>query len=148
MMKKIIKNARGVTLISVISLLVIMAILSGIVITNIDIGSDIRDYNYMCADIELLESKIMTYYNKNGDIPVGDTVENVQAIIGEQKNARDDDVYYVIDKNKLSNLTLNYGYGNLSNKDIYIINEKSHKVYYLKGTIYEGEIYYTDILER
>ena len=40
-------------------------------------------------------------------------------------------------------MTLNYGRGNISDKNIYIINEQSHEVYYLKGVVYEGNNYYT-----
>lgn len=65
MKKNILKNERGITLVVLMLTIIIMAILVGAVVTNIDTGADIRNYQYMRADIELLESKIMTYYNKN-----------------------------------------------------------------------------------
>ncbi len=146
-MKKInLKNNRGITIIPIIVMIIVIVFLTSIVVTRIDIGTDIRNYNYMRADIELLESKIMAYYNENGDIPVGEKIDDVQSLIGEEINSRDNNEYYIIDISKLYNITLNFGGGDLSNKDIYIVNEQSHKVYYLKGVVYENEIYYTDSL--
>ena len=144
MKKNILKNERGITLIMLILTIIIMALLLGIVVSNIDIGGDIRNYNYMKADIELLETKIMTYYNKNGSLPTtGGAITEAKNILGNQASSRDNDNYYQIDISKLYNITLNYGGGTLANKDIYIVNEQSHNVYYLKGVIYQENIYYT-----
>lgn len=141
MMKKLLKNQKGVTLIALMLTIVILAILAGIAIGNIDMGTDIRNYNYMCADIELLEDKILAYYNENGTIPKGDLVASPE--LGGQESTRDaGGNYYKIDISKLSNITLNYGGGKTEN-DVYIVNEKSLEVYYLEGAIYEEIKYYT-----
>lgn len=141
MMKKLLKNQKGVTLIALMLTIVILAILAGIAIGNIDMGTDIRNYNYMCADIELLEDKILAYYNENGTIPKGDLVTSPE--LGGQESTRDaGGNYYKIDISKLSNITLNYGGGKTEN-DVYIVNEKSLEVYYLEGAIYEKIKYYT-----
>lgn len=59
--------------------------------------------------------------------------------------------YCVLDLSKLDNLTLNYGsqynswgsgQGNLEIQDLYIINIKSHKIYYPKGVKVDGKLYY------
>ena len=49
--------------------------------------------------------------------------------------------FYIIDIESLENLTLNYGKGYEKEKtdklsqetDIYVVNEKSHNIYYIKG---------------
>ncbi len=145
-MKKVrLKSDSGITIIPLIVILIVIGILTTVLVTKIDIGIDIRNYNYMCADIELLENKIMTYYNENGSIPItGGAVSGLQ--LGSEKNSRDNNNYYVIDLAKLYNMSLNFGGGNVTDKDVYIINEQSHKVYYLKGVVYEGKTYYTNSL--
>lgn len=141
-MTKILKNQKGITLIVLIITIIIMAILAGAVVTNIDIGTDIRNYNYMCADIELLEAKIRTYYNENGSLPATRNIITNPNLNG-QASAKDNENYYVIDVRSLYNITLNYGAGTIANKDIYIVNEQSLEVYYLKGTYFENTLYHT-----
>lgn len=143
-MKKFLKNQKGITLIALLTTIIILAILLGIVATNIDIGADIRNYNYMRADIELLESKIMTYYNETNSLPTKGTVITNPNLNG-QASSRDNTNYYQIDINKLYNVTLNYGGGSPTDKDIYIVNEQSHEVYYLQGAYYEDTLYHTEI---
>ena len=142
-MKKFLKNEKGITLFVLILTIIIMAILLGIVVKDIDIGEDIRNYNYMCADIELLEAKIMTYYNENGNLPTTGSVIT-SPNLGGQASTRDNANYYRIDLNKLYNVTLNYGGGKTTN-DIYIVNEQSHEVYYLQGAYYEDTLYHTEM---
>lgn len=145
MKKNILKNQKGITLVVLITTIVVIALLAGVAISNIDIGTDIRNYNYMKADIELLEAKVMTYYNKNGSLPIiPGAISGASSMLNGQASTRDNNVYYQIDISKLYNVTLNYGGGTLSNKDIYIINEQSHEVYYLKGATYEGTLYHTE----
>lgn len=139
MKKKILSNQKGITLAMLLITIIIIAILGSVVISNMDIGTDIRNYNYMIADIELLESKIMTYYNKKGGIP---TTGNL-VTVSFSGSSRDNENYYQIDISQLYNITLNYGGGTVDNGDIYIINEQSHNVYYLKGVEYEGTTYHT-----
>lgn len=137
------KSQKGITLVILIVTIVILAILASVTIMNFDSGTDIRNYNYMCADIELLKNKVLVYYNNNKTLPtIGDPIANVKSTIQGQATSRDNDNYYQIDLRKLSNVTLNYGGGNVSDKNIYVINEQSHEIYYFKGTAYEGTIYY------
>ena len=69
--------------------------------------------------------------------------------------ANDIGKFFVIDLEKLDAVTLTYGidfervkngnYGNLDDiKDIYIINETSHNIFYVQGIENEGKKYYTD----
>ena len=141
-MKKI-KDKRGITLVALVITITIMGIILGIAISNIDIGADIRNYNNMCADIELLEAKVRDYYNNHRDIPkAGEAISGVKGILDEQANSKDNENYFQIDLSQIINVTLNYGGGDVSNRDIYIINEQSHEIYYLKGTTLDGTIYY------
>lgn len=143
MRKNIVKSESGVTLVTLMFIIIIMAILVGAVVTNIDVGADIRNYQYMRADIELLEDKVMVYYNKNSSLPTkGEPFEITKTDLKEQTSKRDNSNYYQIDISLLNNITLNYG-GGKDDEDIYIINEQSHEIYYLKGVLYEENMYYT-----
>ena len=99
----------------------------------------------MKADIDLLYSKIMTYYNENNSIPTTGDAFNAKTTLGGQASSRDNDNYYQIDLSQLYNITLNFGGGTLQNGDIYIINEQSHEVYYLKGVVVDNEKYYQPV---
>ena len=55
-------------------------------------------------------------------------------ILGEGK-------YYVIDLTNIKNISLNFGW-DTNDLDKYIINNKTHKVYYLKGIQLDEKIYY------
>lgn len=139
-----IKSQKGITLIILILTVVILGILASVTVMKFDSGMDIRNYNYMCADIELLENKILAYYNDNGTLPtMGGAIANAKSILQGQASSKDNNNYYQIDMSKLSNITLNYGGGDLNDENIYIINEQSHEVYYLKGIIYDEQRYYT-----
>lgn len=139
-----LKSQKGITLVILIITIVILAILASVTIVHFDSGTDIRNYNYMCADIELLENKILVYYNHYNALPTkGNTIANAAEMLQGQASTRDNGNYYEIDISKLLNITLNYGGGDITDKNIYIINEQSHEVYYLKGMEYEGNTYYT-----
>ncbi len=143
MKKNVLKNQRGISLVVLMLTLIVMFILASVAISNIDIGSDIKHYNNMCADILLLENKVASYYRTNGQIPItGEAIADVQSELGAEADAKDNSNYYQIDISELYNVSLKYGGGNTTNKDIYIINEQSHEIYYLKGVELEENVYH------
>ena len=89
-----------------------------------------------------IENKILVYYDNNKTLPTKGDVLSIKSYLGGQATNRDGDTYHQIDMSKLNNITLNYGGGDINNKDIYVINDQSHEVYYLKGIIYDGDTYY------
>ena len=145
MKKNKLKSQAGITLTTLMITIVVLSILVAIVVRHVDTGTDLRNYNYMKADIDLLYSKIMTYYNENNSIPTTGDAFNAKTTLGGQASSRDNDNYYQIDLSQLYNITLNFGGGTLQNGDIYIINEQSHEVYYLKGVVVDNEKYYQPV---
>ena len=104
----------------------------------------------MYNDINILKEKVGLYYTQYGKIPVlEDVYTNTNNIINTNPN--DNEKYYVIDMQALENVTLNFGkdyqtYKEIKNptlKDLYIINEQSHNVYYVQGVELDGNTYYT-----
>ncbi len=149
-MKKIdIKSNKGITLVTLILAIVIMIIISSTLIYNSKTGISTRALNNMYNDIKMLKDRVEIYYAQYGTIPI---IRNQYTKTSTIKdiNVNDSDIYYVIDLEAIDNLTLTYGKAYKtyksqgdSQEDIYIINEKSHTIYYVKGIEVDGNIYYT-----
>ena len=172
-----LKNEKGVTLIALTITIIVMIILSSVIIrsSNTHINTQKRDKLY--SDIDNLNNKISKYYIEYGDIPVLSkqycNKEELIALLDTNKssngvelnnstddnnitiNPNDDDSYFIIDLEKLSGLTLNYGYNsdynsakesadNISTniQDVYIINKTTHQIYYPRGIYTEDYMYY------
>lgn len=132
MIKDKIKSNNGITIVVLVTTIIVMLILLGVTISGINISNDSVSYNNMVADINLLEEKLLSYYNKYKEIPKTDITENIDGI-----------TYYEIDLSKLDNLTLNYGIKYSGNeKDIYLVNDNL-EVYYLKGVEKSQTVYHT-----
>ncbi len=132
-----IKSQKGITMVSLIITIIILLILSGTAIHNLNLSNGVARYNNMVADIKLLNDKTLVYYNKYGEIPKTD--KNSININNEE--------YYELNISKLEGITLNYGkeYGQegdlTTSSDIYVINSNLN-IYYLKGVEKTGEIYH------
>lgn len=104
-------------------------------------GIQISELNNMYKDIKVLEDKVLLYYLDNGELPTRG--EAIYDFYGKSINPNDGEIYYEIDLSKLENMNLFYGNKKLGKKDVYIINEESHTVYYYMGCEYDNEIKYT-----
>ena len=123
-------------------------------------------------DVQTLGSKVDNYYLKYGELPVicqyltskselqtllNNNANTKGATLNCELNQNDSDEYYVIDLEKLEGLTVNYGYDeqykNVKNikaittsdieDEIYIINKKTHQIYYPHGIFADSIMYYT-----
>lgn len=145
-----IKDNKGITLITLTVAIILMIIIASTLIFNINTGAKVKELNSMYEDITKIKDKIDLYYSSYFTIPIleqqYENVDNIKNI-----NPNDNDKYYVIDLEALDNINLHYGkdYINYKNTpsasytDIYVINERSHNVYYIKGIKFENDIYYT-----
>ncbi len=128
-----IRGNKGITMIALIITIVVLLIISSVIIVEMNTGDKFKDYQYMKADIEVIENSILVYYHNYAELPIDKENSLSSVDLHGQASAKDDaDKYYEIILNKLGNMTLNYGKKDDST-DMYIINEKSHEVYYLKG---------------
>lgn len=149
-------NQKGISLVTLTVAIVLMIIITSILIYNAQIGAKVKTLNKMYNDIEVLSDKIATYYSTYGAIPVSIKYNNAEVIQtienAQQLSPNDNENYYVIDLSALENLSLNYGreyegvtQDNATDKsDIYIINEQSHHIYYVKGITLDNIKYYTN----
>lgn len=145
-----LKENKGITLVALILAIVIMLIISSILIYNAGTATKTKALNNMYNDISSLTNKIQIYYSKYGEIPaVKEPYTNVESI--KFINQNDNDKYYVIDLEALENVKLSYGKdyskykqnANAELTDIYVINEQSHNIYYIKGVQVDEITYYT-----
>lgn len=152
------KNQKGITLVSlIITIIIILIIASATVYTSTN-RFKINNISKMYNDIELLNDKIATYYLKFGGLPIIKNTENTPirytfSELNFDKNINDDDNYYIIDLEAIGNITLNYGKEGFKNPntsdDVYIINDKIHSVYYVRGIEYtDGNLYHSKVIEN
>lgn len=134
-MKQMIKNEKGVTMIAIVITIIILLIIVATVSFSSKNGIDMKKMNNMYTDIILLEDKVAFYYLEYGTIPAKGAALLPEEIPDEIKtyNPNDNENYYKLDIDLLENVDLNYAIDASNVRDIYIINEKSHAIYYLKG---------------
>lgn len=151
-----LKNSKGVTLVTLIVTIIVLLIVSNVTIYSVKNNLGIEKLKNMQNDIENLSDKISAYYNQYGTLPIIDgeytNINEIETAELIDKNV-DKGNFYIIDLSALENLTLTYGkdFKNIKNtsdkntlKDIYIINETSHNIFYVKGIKSDGEMYYTN----
>lgn len=156
MIKKKIKNAKGISLISLVVTTVVIVLLANIIIYNIKDNLKVEYLRKMQSDIANLDDKVASYYAQNGKIPASIKYTNIDHIksAGVISDAVDTGDFFVIELSALQNLTLNYGedFEKLKEspesvdeyKDLYIINETSHNIFYVQGITIDNETFYTN----
>ena len=141
------KSERGVTLAILILTVIVLVILTSIVATNSTQFLKASNVTKLNSDIKALEDRVAAYYVKNNTIPLYGSAMSRSTVEASISNLSSSDGanYYVIDLEKIDNPTLNYGsgYKDTTSSDKYIINEETHNIYYIRGIVYDGEIYYT-----
>lgn len=136
-----IKKEKGITLVTLMITVMIMSIIGVTLATNAYDGVALSKITKLDNDIKIIKDRVAVYYVKNDELPIKETEytkENLEATINDLSD-NDGDKYYVIDLDKLDNITLNYG----NNSTEYIINEESHVIYYLPGIVYRNVTYHT-----
>lgn len=163
------RNEKGVTLLALTITIIVMVIITATLITNTSNRLKIEKVDNLYSDIEQIKDKVSKYYISKGKLPIkedayctANELVNILKANGADTSKTEDDLldfndkrsaseatYYVIDLSKLDNLTLNYGseYKEWTSgtglKDLYIINSRSHQVYYPKGILVDGKFYYS-----
>lgn len=163
----IVKNEKGVTLLALTITIIVMVIVTGTLIYNTNNQVQIQKIDKLYSDIEQIKDKVSEYYISNKKLPTKGKYCTAEQLVNILKNngasnsltqnelldsndkKGEEQTYYVIDLSKMDNLTLNYGsqFKNWESgttlQDLYIINEKSHQIYYPKGVKIDGKFYYS-----
>lgn len=149
-MKKI-KNEKGITLVTLTITIVVLMILSFSINVSVKSTMETRNYNYVKEDIINLSEEVKAYYLKNNSLPIDETkIYNLAdyGVPSEDINPNDYGNYYRINVSLLENISLNNGginnnEANEETDDMYVVNEYSLTVYYLKGATFGGQKHYT-----
>lgn len=146
-----IKNRRGETLVTLVITIVVLMIISFSISVSMKSTIETRNYNYAKQDIINLSEEVRTYYLETGNLPIDDTkTYNLSdyGVPSEDINPNDYGNYYRINVSVLENISLNNGginnnEANEETDDMYVVNEYSLTVYYLKGATFGGQKHYT-----
>ncbi|MCI8641499.1 MAG: formylglycine-generating enzyme family protein [Clostridia bacterium] len=157
-MRERMKQEKGISMLSLIITIIILLILTNVMIYNARDNMYIKALANLYNDIEILNSKVSEYYERYGNIPASTEYINVNKLSNIISKNNDTGKFYIIDLEAMQGITLNYGkdYKNIKNdieninnyEDVYIINENSHNIFYVRGVNIEenGNIitYYTN----
>ena len=148
-----IKSNKGISLVSLIIVIAVMLIITSVTISISYDRFEINNLNKLKNDLELLEDKVSNYYLKYNVIPVlrkkddNTIIKYDETTLNFNKDVRDNGNYYIIDLEAMDGISLNYGKEGFENPntsdDVYIINEKSHQIYYVRGIELDGEFYHS-----
>lgn len=156
-------NKRGISLTTAIVTIILLFILMGTLVYSATDSVKIRKLNKLYNDIRQLDDAVATYYLENKKLPVAGSIytldfnanKNVSSVlygavngkatvssINDFVNPNDYDSetkkaeYQIIAEPLLKNITL-------SNEGDFVINLKSHTIYYKDGITVDGKKYYT-----
>lgn len=138
------RKEKGIVLTSLVLVIVLMGIIASTVIYSSLESFEINKVRKMMNDIELLTDKVKNYYLKYGELPV---LEKYSSGLSFARSSVDNSNYFIINLNAMEGISLNYGKQGFeapnSSDDVYIVNEKSHVIYYVRGVELDGVIYHT-----
>ena len=159
-MKNFRVKENGISLIALVITIIVLIILTNVLVYNSLDRIYIKKITNLNNDIELLREKTSDFYEQYGKIPAEikypkDNLTELKDVLSIKNDIGD---FYVIDLEAMQGITLNYGkdYDTIKNDkdnvakytDVYIINENSHNIFYVKGvSIEENNVekkYYTD----
>lgn len=151
--KNYIRQQKGISLLSLAVAVIIMLLITSVILFNTQNSTQVSKLKQLQNDIDLIEASVQEYYMQYGTLPVKKLYSNTSFITEQIKNPNDNDSYYIVDLSAIPVKKLQYGkdftkIDKVSDvntlKDIYIINEKSHTVYYPNGIKIDGFSYYRD----
>ena len=146
------KSENGITLIALAVTVIVMIIISVGLSATMTTNIEMKNYNKFKEDIITLSEATKLYYLNNGTLPVAmDKVLTSIDVPSKDKNPNDNDKYYYIDMRLIPDAETYFGEGNKDgtftsdDNDLFVVNEKSLTVYYLKGAVLNGERHYTSV---
>jgi len=148
-MIKLMRNEKGITITTLVITVLLLVIITSIISMNARDSLQLTKLTKLENDIKALNDRVAAYYVEKGELPVmkdAGFTYNKEALRKSlnDMSTNDGDDYYTIDLSKIDNITLNYGNNyNKSTTDRYIINEKTHVIYYLEGVYFDGDLYHT-----
>jgi|GEM_PF-1816654 len=140
-------NKSGITLLVVVTATVVMMIIitsASVIGAGSIAAANFEEYK---ASLSRVQDNINLYYLENEKLPVTNEVVSGNSL-GEEfynniiDNADENNKLYVINVALLKNDTIRKGMGTVANKDVYLVAENTHNIYYLSGSKYKGQVLY------
>lgn len=123
-----------------VSIMFIVVSTAAIIGTNTMKAASYEEY---ISKLKRVEDAVNLYIEENDIIPTtGEVIANSgcsQSFINAlAANGDVQEELYVLDMNKLNVVSVNIGFGNIDNNDIFIVTSNTNNVYYYGGFKYDG----------
>lgn len=135
-MKKFLSRESGVTIITVTSMIVVIAVILSVIVYYARNSIQMEAFGNLRADVEEIENKAQMYYIEKGTLPIEQDVSKTRMQMeGDDEffNPNDGDVYYLINVDLID--------VNLMYDSEYYINDVTHTVYAEKTIKINGKNY-------
>lgn len=137
----------GVTLLVIIMSIVVMMIIitsASVVGSNAITQANFEEYK---SSLSRVEDNINSYYLENGKLPITNEVVSATSLGTDfynnvVENKDDNNKLFIVNISLLQNDTLKKGYGTVIDKDVFVVAENTHNIYYLKGFKFRGQTIY------
>ena len=137
---------RGVSLVSLVIIIVVMTILSGVIISTSLSSFESGNVNMFASELVNIQTEVDNYYLRKSFYPVGEnfeyTVPSGTTDFNSENIVDGKITFRKINFSQIGIKNLQFGNEKDSN-DLYVISTTSGKVYYLQGINYKSKTYYT-----
>lgn len=137
---------KGVSLLIVILAVSIMLVListASVIGSKSIISANYEEFNLV---LQRVADEVNDYYIANKTLPIKNESINISTYgdLYEYINNTNDskDNFYIVDMDKLNDETIEKGRGTTASRDIFIVAETSHNVYYVAGFTYNKVKYF------
>ncbi|MDD3303828.1 MAG: hypothetical protein PHP54_02830 [Clostridia bacterium] len=153
------KKKNGISLIYLVLLIVVTLIIVGTVIVNMDVPSESTKLSTFTNNVTQIQEAVRASYMLDGTIPQKDGTlpltkdEVIARVYGDNREAFRTELilnnenpyvkFLELDLGKLGIKKERYGFGEKGADDIYVVTTDTLRVYYLYGTDYKGERYFS-----
>lgn len=140
---------KGISLVIAVMAITVMTIIisAAAVVGNSSITS--ANFDEFISQINRVSDDVNEYYLSNNDLPVTGEIVALESLgnhfvsaVAEKED--DTDNLLVVDMKKINDSTLKNGMGTLISRDVFVVAQNSHNVYYLKGFNYKGKLYFCE----
>jgi len=141
------KNKSGITLLVVITATVVMMLIitsASVIGAGSIAAANFEEYK---ASLSRVQDNINVYYLENEKLPVTNEIVSGNSLGDDfynnvKLNSDENNKLYVVNIGLLKNDTIRKGTGTVANKDVFLVAENTHNIYYLKGSAYKGQVLY------
>ena len=154
-------HQKGVSIASLVIIIIIMIILSSAVVITLSSLQENSKRVTFAKELKTIQDKVVEYYSVYGDLPISEdanakqytaneyiSVVDVGADILYDEITLNNDIaetFYQINLQKIDVKDTSRGAGNKGEDDIYLMTEKTHHVYYLKGYKVSDDRYFSRV---